>query len=218
MDKLRFITIEGGDGAGKSTYIPKIKDYLESRGQKVVLTREPGGTAIGEKLRDMLLTHRMDVTTETLLMMAARAQHHADVINPALSDGETWVICDRHADSTYAYQCVAKGFPEGQFKQLSQIAQGDVRPGITFIFDVPLHISKQRLAKTGKIPDKFESESDDFHLNVNLGYKNVAKKDPSRCKIIDSSKSIEDTADQVMSHLIPFVDELINQPKKKYRP
>lgn len=220
MEKLRFITIEGGDGAGKSTFLPVIKNYLESLGQKVVLTREPGGTPIGEKLRDMLLTYPMDVKTETLLMVAARAQHHADVINPALEDGVTWVLCDRHADSTYAYQCAAKGFSKGEFRQLSLIAQDGVKPGLTFIFDVPLHIAKERLLKTGKTPDKFESASDDFHLAVAGGFKTVGKEEPGRVKIIDSSKSIEDTKEQVMSYLIPFVNELLakNENKKKYKP
>ncbi len=217
MEKLKFITIEGGDGAGKSTFIPVIKNYLESLGEEVVLTREPGGTALGEKLRDLLLTHRMDLTAETLLMFAARSQHVSDVIQPALNEGK-WVICDRFTDSTYAYQCAAKGFPEGHLKQLEQIVQGDIRPGITFVFDVPLHVSKQRLAKTGKIPDKFESEDDDFKLRVNSGYKNLVKKELNRCKLIDSSQTIEDTKEQVLLHLTSFVNDFNNQNKKKVRP
>lgn len=217
MDKLKFITIEGGDGAGKSTFIPIIKNYLESLGEEVILTREPGGTALGEKLRDLLLTHKMDVTAETLLMFAARSQHMSDVIQPALNEGK-WVICDRFTDSTYAYQCAAKGFPEGQLKQLEHIVQGEVKPGITFVFDVPLHISKQRLAKTGKVPDKFESENDDFKLRVNNGYKSLVKKELNRCKLIDSSQTIEDTKDQVLLHLVSFVNEFKNQNKKKNKP
>lgn len=217
MDKLKFITIEGGDGAGKSTFIPVIKNYLESMGQEVILTREPGGTALGEKLRDLLLTHKMDLTAETLLMFAARAQHVNDVIEPALAQGK-WVICDRFTDSTYAYQCAGKGFPEGSLKHLENIVQGDLRPGITFVFDVPLHVSKERLAKTGKIPDKFESEDDDFKERVNKGYKNLVKKELTRCKLIDSSQTIEDTKEQVLLHLQSFVQEFANKSKKKIKP
>ncbi len=217
MEKLRFITIEGGDGAGKSTFIPVIKNFLESIGEEVVLTREPGGTALGEKLRDLLLTHKMDVTAETLLMFAARAQHVADVIEPALQEGK-WVICDRFTDSTYAYQCAGKGFPDGSLKQLENIVQGDLRPGITFVFDVPLHISKERLAKTGKIPDKFESEPDAFKQRVASGYKKLVKEQLNRCKLIDSSQTIEDTKEQVLLHLQSFVREFTNPNKKKARP
>jgi len=217
MEKLKFITIEGGDGAGKSTFIPFIKDYLESLGEEVVLTREPGGTELGEKLRELLLTRKMDVTTETLLMFAARAQHIADVIKPALQQGK-WVICDRFTDSTYAYQCAGKGFPKSSLKQLENIVQNDLKPGITFIFDVPLHVSKARLVKTGKILDKFESEGDDFKEKVNNGYKNLVKKEINRCKLIDSSKTIEETKEQVLFYLQNFVQEFKNTNKKKLKP
>lgn len=214
-NKLKFITIEGGDGAGKSTFIPVIKDYLESLGEEVVLTREPGGTALGEKLRDLLLTHKMDVTAETLLMFAARAQHVADVIEPALRSGK-WVICDRFTDSTLAYQSAGKGLPETHIKDLQEIVHGELNPGITFVFDVPLNVSKERLARTGKIPDKFESEGDEFKERVNKGYKNIVKKNPGRCKLVDSSRSIEETKEQVLLHLEDFYKQL--KPVKKIKP
>jgi dTMP kinase len=207
--KYRFITIEGGDGAGKSTFIPFIKDYLESKGETVVLTREPGGTPLGEKLRDLLLTHRMDVMAETLLMFAARAQHIDDIINPALNEGK-WVICDRFTDSTMAYQSSAKGLPESVIKTLQDLVQNDLKPGLSFVFDVPLEVSKARLMKTGKIPDKFESENDDFKERVNIGYKNIVKKNPGRCKLIDSSKTIQETTEQV----IVLLDDFYNQIEK----
>ncbi len=203
-DKLKFITIEGGDGAGKSTFIPFIKNYLESLGEEVVLTREPGGTQLGEKLRDLLLSYKMDVTAETLLMFAARAQHVSDVILPALKAGK-WVICDRFTDSTLAYQSAGKGLPEASIKALQDIVHHDINPGLTFVFDVPLHISKERLAKTGKTPDKFESEGDEFKERVNKGYKNIVKKSPNRCKLIDSSRTIDETRDQVLIHLEEFI-------------
>ncbi len=213
--QLKFITIEGGDGAGKSTFIPFIKDYLEGMGEEVVLTREPGGTALGERLRDLLLSHKMDLNAETLLMFAARAQHMSQVIEPALQAGK-WVLCDRFTDSTYAYQCAAKGFPESSLKQLETIVQGDTRPGLTFVFDVPLAVSKERLARTGKVPDKFESEDDAFKERVNKGYKNLVKKHINRCKLIDSSQSIEATKEQVLLHLDEFF--LGFKKKKQMKP
>jgi dTMP kinase len=217
MEKLRFITIEGGDGAGKSTFIPVIKNFLEARGETVVLTREPGGTPLGEKLRDLLLTHKMDLTAETLLMNAARAQHVSDVIAPALESG-AWVICDRFIDSTNVYQGAAKGFAESSLRQLENIVLGDLRPGLTFVFDVPLHVSKARLAQTGKVPDKFESENDDFKERVNKGYKDIVKKNINRCKLIDSSKSKDDTKEQVLFYLETFIQEFANTSKKKVKP
>jgi len=215
IETMRFITIEGGDGAGKSTFIPLIKEYLESLGEAVILTREPGGSDLGERLRGILLEKKMEVTAETLLMFGARAQHIAEVIEPALNDGK-WVICDRFTDSTLAYQCAGKGFPEAHLRQLQQIVQGNLRPGLTFVFDVPLHVSKERLAKTGKIPDKFESESDGFKERVIKGYKEIVKKDPDRCKLIDSSQSIGDTKEQVIHYLEDFLKEFKN--KKRFRP
>lgn len=195
--KFKFITIEGGDGAGKSTFIPFIQDYLRQKGEQVLLTREPGGTFLGEKLRDLLLTHKMDTLTETLLMFSARAQHINEIIRPALQENK-WVICDRFTDSTLAYQSVAKGLPESVIKTLQDVVQADLLPSLTFVFDVPLEVSKQRLLNTKKIPDKFESEDDVFKEKVNLGYKNIVKKNPSRCKLIDSSRSIEETREQVL--------------------
>lgn len=201
--RFKFITIEGGDGAGKSTFIPIIQNYLINQGEEVILTREPGGTFLGEKLRDLLLTHKMDTLAETLLMFAARAEHVEQIIKPALNEGK-WVICDRFTDSTFAYQSAAKGLPESVIKTLQDVVQKDLLPGLTFVFDVPLAVSKQRLLKTGKIPDKFESEDDTFKENVNIGYKNIVKKNPGRCKLIDSSRSIEDTKEQVIILLNQF--------------
>lgn len=206
MKKLKFITIEGGDGAGKSTFIPFIEEFLKSKGEEVILTKEPGGTPLGDHLRKFLLEHKMDTMAETLLMFAARAQHIKDVIDPALKDGK-WVICDRFTDSTYAYQSVAKGLPESVIKNLQDLVQKDLKPGLTFVFDVPLEIGKQRLSKTGKILDKFEREGDDFKERVNLGYKNIVKKNPARCKLIDSSKAVEDTKEQVLIILNDFFKE-----------
>lgn len=216
-NKYKFISIEGGDGAGKSTFISVIKDHLTSLGFEVVVTREPGGTELGEKLREILLNEKMSVAAETLAMFAARAEHLDKVVKPAL-ESDRWVICDRFTDSTEAYQCAGKGYPVSKLHQLQNIVQDDIKPGITFVFDVPLHVSKERLAKTGKVPDKFESENDNFKEAVNQGYKNIVKQDPERCKLIDSSKSIEDTREQVLIHLESFVNNIINGNKKKIKP
>ncbi len=213
---LRFITIEGVDGAGKSTYIPFIKNYLESKGEEVILTREPGGTELGERLRSLLLNFPMSVMSETLLMFAARAQHIEQVIKPALAEGK-WVICDRFTDSTMAYQSGAKGMPESEVKMLESLVQKEIKPGLTYVFDVPLEVSKARLNKTGKVPDKFERESDEFFNNVLCEYKNIVKRDPKRCKLVDSSKTVEETNDQVFVYLENFYNKLKNERPKSLK-
>lgn len=220
--KTKFISIEGGDGAGKSTYIPKIKEYLESLGQEVILTREPGGTDLSEKLRSLFTDREMSVTTETLLLETARSDHVDKVIRPALKEGK-WVICDRFSDSTYAYQCAAKGFPEAQLRQLEAIVHKDVNPALTFFFDTPLNISKQRLLQTGKKLDRFEVAPDETKLAITEGYKTLVKRNPGRYRLIDSSKSIAETSDQVMNSLKEFVDEILaqdqaNQNKRRVKP
>lgn len=216
-EKNRFITIEGGDGAGKSTFIGVIKEYLEKLGHEVVLTREPGGTTLGERIRELVLNEEMSLSTETMLMFAARAEGLDKIVKPALSEGK-WVICDRFTDSTQAYQCSAKGYPEGKLRALESVVQDELKPGITFVFDVPLHVSKARLAKTGKTPDKFEGQNDNFKELVNQGYKNIVKQNPNRCKLIDSSQTIQDTADQVLIHLEKYVNDVENVNRKKNKP
>jgi dTMP kinase len=215
---LKFISIEGGDGAGKSTYIPKLKEYLESLGQEVVLTREPGGTDLSEKIRSLVCDLQMSVVTETLLLEAGRYEHVEQVIRPALKQGK-WVICDRFADSTFAYQCAGKGFPEAHLRQLEAIVHKDINPSLTFFFDVPLNVSKERLLKTGKQLDKFEIASDDFKNSVRMGYKSLVKKNPERYRLVDSSKSIEDTTEQVMGFFKDFVEDVLsdNSLKKRFK-
>lgn len=220
----KFISIEGGDGAGKSTYIPKLKEYLESLGQEVVLTREPGGTQLGEKLRSLFTDTHMSVLTETLILEAARADHIENVIRPALKQGK-WVICDRFSDSTFAYQCAAKGLPEAQLKQLEQIVHKDINPNMTFFFDVPLNVSKERLLKHGKKLDRFEVEGDDFKNAVVNGYKTLVKRNPGRYKVVDSSQTIEATTEQVMSIFADYVAKVVSTEnnnthteKKRLRP
>lgn len=220
----KFITIEGVDGAGKSTIISSIKNYLENKDHEVVLTREPGGTNLGERLRDLLLNHKMDLVAETMLMFTARAQHIQEVIKPALAAGK-FVVCDRFTDSTFAYQSYAKGLDLSIVKDLQNIVQQIevggtkqiLKPGITFILDVPLNISKERLAKTKKIPDKFESEKDDFFEKVINGYKSIARQDPNRCKLINAAGTPEETIDQVLFNLEQFYKKVngTTPPKRK---
>lgn len=197
---LKFITIEGIDGAGKSTTIAMIESFLQAKGEKFITTREPGGTSVGEKLREISQKLEMSPETETMLMFTARAEHMAQVINPALEQ-DMWVICDRFTDSTVAYQSAGKGVPEAKIRALETLVQGDVKPSLTFILDLPLEVARKRLDQTKKTPDRFESEKNEFFEKVANGYKDIFKKDPNRCKIIDSSGTVEETNDQIVNNL-----------------
>ena len=187
--KGKFITLEGMDGAGKSTHIPMIVELLESRGVEVVSTREPGGTPLGEKLRALLLHEAMHPETETLLMFAARREHIANVIEPALARG-AYVLSDRFTDATYAYQCGAKGVLPSKIKQLETWAQSDLRPDATLLFDVPVEVSLQRLA-SAREPDKFERENAQFFEKLRQAYLQRAAENPHIFHIIDANQSIE---------------------------
>ncbi|MFA6040389.1 MAG: dTMP kinase [Methylophilus sp.] len=184
----KFITLEGMDGAGKSTHIPTIIQLLEARGIELVSTREPGGTVLGEKLTDLLLHEEMDAETETLLMFAARREHIAQVIEPALERG-AYVLSDRFTDATYAYQCGAKGVALNKVQQLETWVQGDLQPDLTLLFDVPVAVSMQRLS-TARTPDKFERESHDFFEKLRTVYLDRAKADPVRFRVIDANQSL----------------------------
>jgi len=191
----KFITLEGMDGAGKSTHIPRIIEMLEARGREVVSTREPGGTPLGERLRELLLHEAMNAETETLLMFAARREHIAHVIAPALERG-AYVLSDRFTDATFAYQSGAKGVPADKVEVLEQWVQGDLQPDITLLFDVPVEISIARLAGA-RSPDKFERESADFFTKIRNAYLERARQNPQRFRIIDASKSLEEVAKTV---------------------
>lgn len=203
----KFITVEGIDGSGKSTFIPKIREMFEALGESVVLTREPGGTPLGEALREKILLDKMDSKTELLLAFAARNEHLEQVIRPALEAGKV-VVSDRFTDSTYAYQGYAKGQSLSEIKKLEELVQGGDKPALTLIFTVPVEVSRQRLDGTGKEPDKFESQGGDFFQRAIDGYADLAAADPERCKLIDSSKGLEHTERQVMEILSDFVSKL----------
>lgn len=210
----KFITVEGIDGSGKSTFIPIIQQMLVERGENVVLTREPGGTPLAEELRDQILNKPMDKTTELLLAFAARNENIQDVIKPALESGKT-VLCDRFTDSTYAYQVSGHDVPFEYAEVLEHMVQKTLKPGLTIIFSVPTEVSRQRLDSTGKIPDKFESKDQDFFQKVIDGYEAVAQRDPERCKIVDSSRGIEYTKQQVIKLMEQFFIKLDAQEECK---
>jgi dTMP kinase len=191
----KFITLEGMDGAGKSTHIPSIIEMLKARGREVVSTREPGGTPLGERLRELLLHEAMHAETETLLMFAARREHIANVIAPALKRG-AYVLSDRFTDATFAYQSGAKGVSANKVEILEQWVQEDLQPDITLLFDVPVEVSIARLAGA-RSPDKFERESADFFTRIRNAYLDRASKNPQRFRVIDGSKSLEEVAKAV---------------------
>jgi len=192
----KFITLEGMDGAGKSTHIADIIKALSTRGVEVVSTREPGGTELGERLRALLLHEAMHPETETLLMFAARREHIANVIAPALARG-AYVLSDRFTDATYAYQCGAKGVLASKIEQLELWVQESLQPDLTLLFDVPVEVSMQRLA-AARTPDKFERESADFFTRIRNAYLQRAQQNPARFKVIDSNRPLDEVAQSVM--------------------
>jgi len=195
MTTAKFITLEGMDGAGKSTHIPTIIAALQARGHEVVSTREPGGTALGERLRELLLHENMHAETETLLMFAARREHIAMVISPALARG-AYVLSDRFTDATFAYQSGAKGVSAAKVELLEHWVQGDFQPDLTLLFDVPVEVSMQRLA-AARSPDKFEREDAAFFTRIRQAYLQRAQQNPARFRIIDGSKSLDEVKNSV---------------------
>ena len=190
----RFITLEGIDGAGKSTHARFLAEVLAARGRSVVATREPGGTAAGEAIRDWLLHRTMTHETEALLMFAARREHVVDVIEPALARGDI-VLCDRFTDATYAYQGSGHGVSLAMIDALAQWVHAHCNPELTLLFDVPGEVSRERLARMhakGKAQDKFERETLAFFERVRNGYLARAAAEPGRFRIIDSTRPVGD--------------------------
>jgi dTMP kinase len=190
----RFITLEGIDGAGKSTHARFLADALVARGRRVVATREPGGTSTAEAIREWLLHRTMTHETEALLMFAARREHVVNVIEPALARGDI-VLCDRFTDATYAYQGAGHGVSLAMIDALAQWLHGRCNPELTLLFDVPSAVSRERLARMhakGKAPDKFERETLAFFERVRDGYLARAAAEPGRFRIIDSTRPVTD--------------------------
>lgn len=188
MQKNLFITFEGMDGAGKSTQIARAADWLRTRGHTVNLTREPGGTPLGEALRALLLHNAMHPDTEALMMFAARREHLAKVIEPALARGE-WVLCDRFTDASFAYQGGGRGIDALRLSALETWVQRGLQPGLTLLFDLPCEVAARRLATSGGDPDRFEREQAGFFNRVRAAYLQRASADPGRIRVLDASVS-----------------------------
>ncbi len=200
----KFITLEGIDGAGKSTHLTWLAGFFQDRGVKAIVTREPGGTALGEKLRALLLdkNEAMHLETEALLMFAARREHLDKVITPALARGD-WVLCDRFTDATFAYQGSGRGVPWERLRLLEQWVQGPMQPDLTLLFDVAPEIGRQR-AGSIKPPDRFEQEKDEFFQRVRDGYLRRAREDSGRMRVIDAAAPVE----QIQRNLRELVELL----------
>ena len=199
--KGKFITFEGIDGAGKSSHVEWLAEWLRGQGKTVLVTREPGGTELGEKLRTLLLNDPMHLETETLLMFAARREHLAKLIEPALARGE-WVVCDRFSDATYAYQGGGRGLDRSKFLILEHWVHAHVQPDLTLLFDLPLDVARERIALASRVLDRFEQERAEFHERVRLAYLERAHANPSRIRVVDANNSLDNirkTLEQIVS-------------------
>ncbi|MGQ9684742.1 MAG: dTMP kinase [Thiobacillaceae bacterium] len=203
MSRGLFITLEGVDGAGKSTHLEWLSEQFRAQGRTVRITREPGGTPLGERLRDLLLNSPMHAETEALLMFAARREHLARVIEPALEAGEV-VISDRFTDASYAYQCGGRGLAEARLETLETWVQGDLQPDLTLLFDVASEVAEARRSAVRE-PDRFEQERADFHDRVRQAYLRRAGRYPQRIKVIDANQSVESVRRQLLTLLKPLL-------------
>ncbi|MDH5776740.1 MAG: dTMP kinase [Gammaproteobacteria bacterium] len=202
----KFITIEGGEGVGKTTNINFIQELLSQAQVDFISTREPGGTPFAEKIRDLLLDAkqtRISDDTELLMMFAARAQHLAELILPALDKGQ-WVICDRFTDATYAYQGGGRGIDNDRIKVLEDWVQGDLRPDLTLLLDVPVEVGMKR-ASERSAPDRFEQEQNEFFQRVRTAYLQRAEAEPQRYRVIDASLAL----DAVQSQIRAVLEEVV---------
>lgn len=200
MPRGRFISFEGIDGAGKSTQHAWMVEHLRCQGRTVVATREPGGTPLGEKLRALLLAEPMHLETEALLMFAARREHVAQVIEPALARGE-WVVCDRFVDASFAYQGGGRGLDWKKLEVLASWVLGELQPDLTLIFDAPVAVAQQRLHAATSQPDRFEQEQSEFFERVRAAYLRIASENPARVRLIDATQSPSDI-NKVLEKLI----------------
>ncbi|XYJ08547.1 dTMP kinase [Telluria sp. B2] len=195
----KFLTVEGIDGAGKSTHIGYISEFLTGRGKRVVASREPGGTPLGEKLRDLLLHEKMDLETEALLMFASRREHIAQVIEPSLAAG-AWVLSDRFTDASFAYQSGGRGLDRLKMEALEAWVHPHLQPDLTLLFDVPLEVARERLDATRTL-DKFEREQGEFFARCRAEYLRRAAQFPERFVVVDSTRSIEATRQTIAEAL-----------------
>lgn len=196
----KFITLEGIDGAGKSTHLQWLADRLRAQGRDVVVTREPGGTPLGERLREIILHEPMDLDTEALLVFAARQEHICRVIEPSLAAG-TWVLSDRFTDATFAYQGGGRGIPFDRLAILEAWVQRGLQPDLTLFFDVPIAVGQERLRQATAAPDRFEREQAAFFERVRAAYLERAAAAPGRFRIVDSSRSLADVKNQLEKYI-----------------
>lgn len=204
----RFITIEGIEGAGKSTCMQLAAERITAHGIALLQTREPGGTPLGEELRDLLLSHRhtgMSDDAELLLMFAARAEHLRSRIEPALAAGQ-WVLCDRFTDATYAYQGAGRGIPLERISVLEQWVQGKLRPDLTILMDLPVKVGLERAGKRSD-PDRFESENLTFFERVRQGYLDIAACEPDRVRVVDASRDLAAVQRDIRRLIEDFIRE-----------
>lgn len=207
MNRPCFITVEGIEGAGKTTCLNLIEQRIRQRDHELLVTREPGGTALGEDLRALLLGHRhegMADDTELLLMFAARAEHLHERILPALASGSS-VLCDRFTDATYAYQGYGRGIDLDRIATLEQWVQGELRPDLTLLMDLPVETGLDRAGKRST-PDRIESQALEFFERVRKGYLELAAAAPNRYRIVDAAQSLQQVSDQVISFVDAFLD------------
>ena len=205
----KFITVEGGEGAGKSSNLAFMRDLLEQSGREVVFTREPGGTALGEDIRELLLGHKhtgMAGNTELLLMFAARAEHLARIILPALNQGK-WVLCDRFTDASYAYQGGGRGIEISRIQALEAWVQQELRPDFTLLLDLPVQTGLERAGQRSE-PDRFELEQRAFFERVRQVYLDIAHREPQRVKIINASHTLPEVQLQIRSVLEHFLEQV----------
>lgn len=200
MKKAKFITFEGVDGAGKSTHLDWFADTLRQRGLEVLVTREPGGTPLGECLREILLNQPMHAETEALLMFAARFEHIEQVIRPALQRG-VWVVSDRFSDASFAYQGGGRGVPLAKLELLERWVHENLQPDLTLLFDIPVEIARQRLSNNLTL-DRFEQEQSDFFERVRAAYHHRVQKNPQRYAVIDAAQPLEKVKKQLEEIII----------------
>lgn len=194
-----FITLEGVDGAGKSSHVEWLAEHFRNQGRTVVFTREPGGTPLGEQLREIVLHTAMHPETEALVMFAARREHLELVIRPGLARGDV-VISDRFTDASFAYQCGGRGLPESKLEALESWVHADLQPDLTLLFDVPSEIAQARLSGARAL-DRFEQEKMDFHARVRAAYLRRAEAFPGRIRLIDGSKTLPEVREQLRALL-----------------
>jgi len=196
----KLITLEGVDGAGKSTHMQFIADAVRSRGHHVIVTREPGGTELAERLRQAILEEAMSPLAETLLIFAARADHVARVIGPALQAGH-WVVCDRFTDATLAYQAAGKGVSRELIAALREATHPGLAPERTLVFDCSYEVASRRLAASGKALDRFEREARDFFERVRGAYLELARSEPGRVRVVDAAEDVAAIRKAIEKHL-----------------